>query len=105
VKLLIRLGILVLAAVGIKYLYERYAKREGNVGTSGGLTVLDSAKDAARDVVDHAKVAASEVADHAKTAASEVVADARARADDVSRAVQETADEAVSSDGGGTPRT
>ena len=97
-RFLIRVVLLVLAAVGIKSLYERYAKREAVGGTSGNTTVLDSAKDAARGVVDHAKSAAAEVAEHAKSAAGEVAADARARADDVKQAAQDTATEAGSAD-------
>jgi hypothetical protein len=93
-RFLIRVVLLVLAAVGIKSLYER----EAVSGTSGSTTVLDSAKDAARGVVDHAKSAAAEVAEHAKSAAGEVAADARARADDVKQAAQDTATEAGSAD-------
>jgi hypothetical protein len=95
-RFLIRVAMLVLAAVGIKSLYERYAKRVIVGGTSGSPTVLDSAKDAARGVADHAKSATAEVAQHARTAADEVAADARARAEDVKQAAQDTATEAGS---------
>jgi hypothetical protein len=103
-RFLIRITTLALAAVGIKALYERYAKRQAVAGSSGGTTVLDSAKDAAVGVVEHAKSAAVEVAGHAKSAASEVAADARARADDVKHAAHDTASETTSGSGGASAR-
>jgi hypothetical protein len=63
-RILIRLAVLALAAVGAKSLYDRFAPRAADVRepVSG---VTDDAKDAARDVTGHAKVAAARVVDDA----------------------------------------
>src|SRR3954447_3003022 len=81
-RFLIRLGILALAAVGAKSLYERFAPKAADLRqpVSG---VLDTAKGAAREVTDHAKVAASQVVDDAKARAGEVREEARSAVNDV----------------------
>jgi hypothetical protein len=80
-RILIRLAVLALAAVGAKTLYDRFAPKAADLRepVSG---VLDTAKGAARDVTDHAKVAASQVVDDAKARASEVRDEARAAVND-----------------------
>jgi uncharacterized protein YjbJ (UPF0337 family) len=82
-RMLIRLAVLALAAVGAKSLYERFAPKAADLRepVSG---VLDTAKSAARDVTGHAKEAASQVVDDARTRASEVRDEARDAADTVS---------------------
>lgn len=81
-RILIRLAVLALAAVGAKTLYERFAPKAADLRepVSG---VLDTAKGAARDVTDHAKVAASQVVDDAKARAGEVRDEARAAVNDI----------------------
>jgi hypothetical protein len=70
-RFLIRVAVLALAAVGAKTLYDRFAPKAAELRepVSG---VIDSAKDAARDVSSQAKDAASQVVDTAKQRASEV---------------------------------
>ena len=70
-RFLIRLGVLALAAVGAKTLYDRFAPKAAELRepVSG---VLDTAKEAARDVSGQAKDAASQVVDTAKQRAGEV---------------------------------
>jgi uncharacterized protein YjbJ (UPF0337 family) len=82
-RILIRLAVLALAAVGAKSLYERFAPKAADLRepVSG---VLDTAKSAARDVTGHAKEAASQVVDDARTRASEVKDEARNAAESVS---------------------
>jgi uncharacterized protein YjbJ (UPF0337 family) len=82
-RMLIRLAVLALAAVGAKSLYERFAPKAADLRepVSG---VLDTAKSAARDVTGHAKEAASQVVDDARTRASEVRDEAREAADTAS---------------------
>jgi uncharacterized protein YjbJ (UPF0337 family) len=82
-RMLIRLAVLALAAVGAKSLYERFAPKAADLRepVSG---VLDTAKSAARDVTGHAKEAAGQVVDDARTRASEVRDEARDAADTVS---------------------
>jgi hypothetical protein len=70
-RFLFRLGVLALAAVGAKTLYDRFAPKASELRGSAG-DVLGSAKTAARDVSQHAKDAASEVADDAMQRASDV---------------------------------
>jgi uncharacterized protein YjbJ (UPF0337 family) len=70
-RLLFRLGVLALAAVGAKALYDRFAPRAADL------------KGPASDVLGSAKEATLGVAQHAKDAAGEVVDDARNRAGDV----------------------
>jgi uncharacterized protein YjbJ (UPF0337 family) len=81
-RILIRLAVLALAAVGAKSLYERFAPKAADLRepVSG---VLDTAKSAARDVTGHAKEAASQVVDDARTRASEVRDEAKDAADTV----------------------
>jgi hypothetical protein len=76
-RILIRLAVLALAAVGAKALYDRFAPRAADLRepVSG---VIDTAKDAARDVTGHAKAAAAQVVDDARTGAREVHDEARA---------------------------
>ena len=70
-RFLFRLVVLGLAAVGAKSLYDRFAPKAAELKQpmSG---VLDTAKEAARDVSGHAKEAASQVVDDAKQRASDV---------------------------------
>jgi hypothetical protein len=82
-RFLFRLGVLALAAVGAKSLYERFAPKAAELRGPAG-NVLDTAKTAARDVTKHAKDAASEVADDARQRA----ADVRGQASDVAEQAQ-----------------
>ena len=68
-RFLFRLGVLALAAVGAKALFDRFAPKAAELKGPAG-DVLGSAKSAARDVTQHAKDAASEVADDARQRAS-----------------------------------
>jgi hypothetical protein len=70
-RFLIRLAVLGLAAVGAKALYDRFAPKAAELKEPVA-GVLDTAKDAARDVSAHAKDAAAQVADDAKQRAAEV---------------------------------
>jgi hypothetical protein len=81
-RILIRLALLALAAVGAKALYDRFAPRAADLRepVSG---VLDTARSAARDVTDHAKDAAVQVADDARTRAGVVRDEARAAGDKI----------------------
>jgi len=84
-RFLFRLGVLALAAVGAKTLYERFAPKAAELRGPAS-DVLGSAKSAARDVSQHAKVAASEVADDARQRASDVkdkAADVTGQAQDI----------------------
>ncbi len=74
-RILIRLALLALAAVGAKSLYDRFAPRAADLRepVSG---VLDTAKEAARDVTGRAKVAAAQVVDDATDAATDAPTDA-----------------------------
>jgi hypothetical protein len=75
-RFLFRLGLLALAAVGAKALFDRFAPKAAELKGPAG-DVLDSAKSAARDVSQHAKDAASEVADDARQQAAIVKEQAR----------------------------
>jgi F0F1-type ATP synthase membrane subunit b/b' len=92
-RIIIRLAVLALAAVGAKALYDRFAPRAADLRepVSG---VLDTAKSAARDVTDHAKDAAGQVVDDAKTRAAEVRDEARDAADTIGDVVSDTAADA-----------
>jgi hypothetical protein len=70
-RFLIRLGVLALAVVGAKALYEQFAPKAAELKGPAG-DVLGTAKSAARDVTQHAKDAAAEVADDARQKANEV---------------------------------
>ena len=70
-RFLLRLGVLALAAVGAKTLYDRFAPRAAELRGPAS-DVLGSAKGAARGVTQHAKDAASEVVDDAKQRAGAV---------------------------------
>jgi len=70
-RFLLRLGVLALAVVGAKALYEQFAPKAAELRGPAG-DVLDSAKSAARDVTQHAKDAAAEVADDARQRAGDV---------------------------------
>jgi hypothetical protein len=88
-RFLFRLGVLALAVVGAKALFDRFAPKAAELRGPAG-DVLDSAKSAARDITQHAKEAATEVAE-----------DARQRADvvrDQASIVVDEAKEAVSDD-------
>jgi hypothetical protein len=85
-RFLFRLGVLALAAVGAKTLFDRFAPKAAELRGPAG-DVLGSAKSAARDVTQHAKDAAAEVAD-----------DARQRASDVRDQAQDVAQDVVSDD-------
>jgi hypothetical protein len=79
-----------LAAVGIKALYDRLAPK------AKGL------REPASEVLDTAKSSSRELAEHAKTAGSEVLADARDRSAEI-RDVATGAIEKTSSTGGDEP--
>ncbi len=69
-RFLLRLGVLVLAVVGAKALYDQFAPKAVQLKGPAG-DVLDTAKHRrARDVTQHAKDAAAEVADDARQKAS-----------------------------------
>ena len=87
-RILIRLVILALAAVGAKALYDRFAPRAADLRepVSG---VIDTAKSAARDVTGHAKEAAGQVVDDARTRAGEVRDEARDAADTIGDVVSD----------------
>ena len=70
-RFLIRLAVLGLAAVGAKSLYDRFAPKAADLKEPVA-GVLDTAKEAARDVSAHAKDAAAQVADDAKQRAADV---------------------------------
>jgi hypothetical protein len=70
-RLLIRLAVLALAAVGAKALYDRFAPRAAGLKEPVA-GALDTAKDAARDVSGHARDAAALVVDDARQRAGEV---------------------------------
>ena len=70
-RFILRLGVLALAVVGAKALYDQFAPKAAELRGPAG-NVLDSAKSAARDVTQHAKDAAAEVADDARQRAGDV---------------------------------
>ena len=70
-RFILRLGVLALAVVGAKALYDQFAPKAAELRGPAG-DVLDSAKSAARDVTQHAKDAAAEVADDARQRANDV---------------------------------
>ncbi len=88
-RILIRLAVLALAAVGAKNLYDRFAPKAADLRepVSG---VLDSAKSAARDVTDHAKEAAGQVVDDAKSRAADVRDEARDASDTIGDVVADS---------------
>ena len=92
-RILIRLAVLALAAVGAKALYDRFAPRAADLRepVSG---VIDTAKNAARDVTGHAKEAAGQVADDARARAAEVRDEARDAADTIGDAAADSASDA-----------
>ncbi len=80
-RFLLRLGVLALAVVGAKALYDQFAPKAAELRGPAG-DVLDSAKSAARDVTQHAKDAAAEVTDDARQRAGDVRDQAAAALDD-----------------------
>jgi hypothetical protein len=70
-RLIFRLGTWVLAALGIKALYDRVWPKAQQYRQPAA-EVLDTAKTAAHEVVGHAKTAATEVATEAQTRFSDV---------------------------------
>ena len=70
-RFLLRLGVLALAVVGAKALFDRFAPRAAELRGPAS-DVYGSAKDAARDVTQHAKDAAADVVGDAKQRAGEV---------------------------------
>ena len=70
-RILFRLTVLALAAVGAKALYDRFAPKAAELKEPMA-GVLDTAQGAARDVSGHAKDAAAQVVDDAKQRAGEV---------------------------------
>jgi hypothetical protein len=70
-RFIIRLGVLALAVVGAKALYDQFAPKAAELRGPAG-DVLDSAKSAARDVTQNAKDAAAQVADDARQRAGDV---------------------------------
>ena len=89
-RFLFRLGVLALAVVGAKALFERFAPKAAELRGPAG-DVLGSAKTAARDVTQHAKDAASEVADDARQRASDVRDQASSAAEQAQDIVSEDA--------------
>jgi uncharacterized protein YjbJ (UPF0337 family) len=88
-RILFRLAVLALAAVGAKALYDRFAPRAADL-REPVTGVIDTAKSAARDVSDHAKEAAGQVADDARTRASELKDQARDAADTMGDTVSDS---------------
>jgi uncharacterized protein YjbJ (UPF0337 family) len=88
-RILIRLAILALAAVGAKALYDRFAPKAADLRdpVSG---VIDTAKSAAHDVAGHAKEAAGQVVDDARTRAAVVRDEARDAADTLGDVVSDS---------------
>jgi uncharacterized protein YjbJ (UPF0337 family) len=76
-RFLFRLGVLALAAVGAKALYDRFAPRAAELRGPAG-DVLGSAKDAARDITRHAGDAVGDVLDDASQRAATVRDEAQA---------------------------
>jgi len=70
-RFLLRLGVLALAVVGAKALYDQFAPKAAELRGPAG-DVLDTAKSAAIDVTQHAKDAAAEVADDARQKANDI---------------------------------
>ena len=70
-RFLLRLGVLALAVVGAKALYDQFAPKAAELKGPAG-DVLGTAKSAALDVTQHAKDAAAEVADDARQKANDV---------------------------------
>jgi hypothetical protein len=70
-RLIIRLAVLALAAVGAKSLYDRFAPQVA-ASREPAAGVLDSAKGAAKSVSNHARSAASDVARDAREQAARV---------------------------------
>ena len=70
-RILFRLAVLALAAFGAKALYDRFAPKAAELKEPVA-GVLDTARDAARDVSGHAKEAAAQVVDDAKQRAGDV---------------------------------
>jgi hypothetical protein len=89
-RFLLRLGVLALAVVGAKALYDRFAPKAAELRGPAG-DVLDSAKNAAIDVTQRAKDAAAGVAVDARQRASEVRDQAGAVADEARDVVAEEA--------------
>ena len=89
-RFIFRLGVLALAVVGAKALYERFAPKAAELRGPAG-DVLDTAKNAARDVTQHAKDAAAEVADDARQRASDVRDQASTAAEQAQKVVADDA--------------
>ena len=70
-RFLLRLGVLALAVVGAKALFDQFAPKAADLKGPAG-DVLGTAKSAALDVTQHAKDAATEVAQDAKQKANDV---------------------------------
>jgi hypothetical protein len=85
-RFILRLGVLALAVVGAKALYERFAPKAAELRGPAG-DVLDTAKNAARDVTQHAKDAAAEVAVDARQRAGDVRDQASTAADKAQKVV------------------
>lgn len=83
-RFIIRLSTWVLAAVGIKALYERYAPKAKELRQPAS-EVLETAKNSSREFVEHAKAAGSDV-----------LTDARQRSAEVRDVASEAADEVAS---------
>lgn len=82
-RFIIRVTTWVLAAVGIKALYERFAPKAKEL------------RQPASEVIDTAKSSSREVIEHAKAAGSEVLADARQRSAEVRDVASDAVDEAT----------
>jgi hypothetical protein len=96
-RMLIRLGVLGLAAYGAKTLYDKYGAAAQQVaGRRDELTgqvrrVAETARGQATEVVGHATQAARGVAGHAKRSAADVAEEGREAASTIAEEVREAA--------------
>jgi hypothetical protein len=89
-RFILRLGVLALAVVGAKALYDQFAPKAAELRGPAG-DVLGTAKNAARDVTQHAKDAAAEVADDARQRAGDVRDQASTAAEQAQQVVTDDA--------------
>jgi hypothetical protein len=93
---IVRVTTWLLAAIGVRAVYERCSPRARQLRSPAG-DVLDTAKTEAQAVTDHAKAVATELGAHVKTAAGHVVAEARTKADEISGGSEERSDRPIES--------
>ena len=89
-RFLLRLGVLALAAVGAKTLYDRFAPKAAELRGPAS-DVLGSAKSAALGVTQTAKDAAADVAEDARQRANDVAAQASSAANQAQDVVKDDA--------------